>query len=120
MSYEEQQGETALFKTSRSGKAFGLVIAAAASTAIGASAVFFPSLAKYATAPVLAASLGFAAGVMIYVSLVDIYGKSQDGFMESGHGEDAAFIYGTLSFFAGIILMKVRLSAFFLCLLSLA
>mmetsp|Transcript_12229 Transcript_12229/g.22927 ORF Transcript_12229/g.22927 Transcript_12229/m.22927 type:complete len:337 (-) Transcript_12229:230-1240(-) len=106
MSYYEED-ESSLFKSSRSGKAFGLVIAAAASTAIGASAVFFPYLAKFATPPILAASLGFAAGVMLYVSLVDIYGKAQDGFIESGHSEEAAFIYGTLSFFAGILLMKI-------------
>lgn len=100
--------ETELLKSSRSGRAFGLVIAAAAATAIGSSAVFFPSLARFATAPVLAGSLGFAAGVMIYVSLVDIYGKAQDGFIQSGHSEESAFIYGTISFFTGILLMKVR------------
>ena len=44
------------------GLAFGLVAAAGAATAIGACAVLFASLAK---PRFLAASLGFAAGVML-------------------------------------------------------
>jgi len=91
----------------RSGEAFGLVCAAAASTALGAAAVFFPRLRKFGTAPVLAASLGFATGVMLFVSLVDIYGKSKQGFVDFGLSDDQAFIYATITFFGGIFLMKV-------------
>lgn len=94
------------FDSDKTGQAFGLVIAAAAATAIGSSAVFFPSLSRLATAPVLAASLGFAAGVMLYVSLVDIYGKAQDGFIEDDNTEDKSFIWATLTFFGGIFVMK--------------
>lgn len=41
---------------------------------------------------------------MLYISLVDIYGKAIDGFSQV-HNEDNAFIYATLSFFCGAILM---------------
>ena len=93
-------------QTDDSGKAFGLVIGAGLCTCIGAAAVFFPRLVKLANHKVLAASLGLAAGVMLYVSLVDIYGKAQDGFGDAGHDEDDAFIYTTLAFFGGLIIMK--------------
>ena len=96
------------FDQDRTGQAFGLVLAAAGATAVGSAAVFYPRLAQWATAQVLAASLGFATGVMLYVSLVDIYGKSSEGFEDAGHNEDDAFIYTTLCFFGGILGMKVR------------
>ena len=96
--------------TDSSAVAFGLVIAAAGATTLGASAVFYPPLAKWATAKTLAGSLGLATGVMLYVSLVDIYGKSISGFEDDGFEEGPAFVYTSLSFFAGIFLMKVRKS----------
>ncbi|KAL7577034.1 hypothetical protein ACA910_006777 [Epithemia clementina (nom. ined.)] len=92
---------------SRAGRAFGIVFASAAATSVGSLAVFYPRLAKYATARVLGASLGFATGVMMYVSLVDIYNKSLKGFREEGHDEDTAFLFTTLSFFGGIASMKI-------------
>ena len=106
-SADEAMSSDVDLNTERSRQAFALVIAAAAATGVGSMAVFFPSLAKYATAPVLAASLGFASGVMLYVSFVDILTKAQDGFVDNGHSEDTAFIYATVTFFGGIILMKV-------------
>lgn len=69
--------------------------------------VFFPQLANLANRTTLAVSLGLAAGVMLYISLVDIYSKSIDGFAEV-HDEDRAFIYATLSYFGGCFLMLVR------------
>jgi zinc transporter, ZIP family len=91
------------------GTAFALVIAAGAATGIGAAVVFFPTLAKLANRRFLGCSLGLAAGVMLYVSLVDIYGKAITGFMESGHDEGKAFLYTTICFFGGILLMMVRI-----------
>lgn len=84
--------------------AFVLVICAGLCTAIGASAVFFPRLANLANRKTLAGSLGLAAGVMLYVGLVDIYSKAIGGFAEV-HDEGKAFIYATLSFFGGCFLM---------------
>lgn len=87
--------------------AFALVVAAGGATAVGASGVWFPRIVQLAQKRTLAASLGLAAGVMLYVSLVDIYGKAITGFEQQGHDEGDAFIYTTLAFFAGILLMMV-------------
>ncbi|KAL7561695.1 hypothetical protein ACA910_016457 [Epithemia clementina (nom. ined.)] len=92
---------------SRTGHAFCLVVAAAGATALGSCAVFYPPLAEWATGRVLSASLGFATGVMLYVSLIDIYSKSISGFQDQGFTPDQAFIYTTMSFFAGVLIMKV-------------
>lgn len=89
------------------GKAFLWVIAAGLCTAVGASVVFFPVLANLAKPNVLAVSLGFAAGIMVYISMVDIYMKAVGGFEESGYESEDAFIYATLTFFAGCIIMLV-------------
>jgi hypothetical protein len=87
--------------------AFGLVFAAGAATALGAAVVFVPSLVKYASKKSLAAGLGLSAGVMTYVSFVEIFPKSIAGFMDSGINHDTAYVYSTLCFFAGILLMVV-------------
>ena len=90
----------------RTAVAFALVIMAGLCTAVGSSVVFFPKLANLANRKTLAASLGLAAGVMLYVGLVDIYNKSITGFSEI-HDEGKSFIYATLSFFGGCFLMLV-------------
>ena len=73
--------------------------------------VFFPRLANLANRTMLAISLGFAAGVMLYVSLVQIYGKKTYGnFYQDGEGrfdEQTSLMYSTFSFFGGCILMMV-------------
>lgn len=79
-----------------------LVLGAGASTGIGAAVVFFPSLVKLANRRVLAASLGFSAGVMTYVSFVEIFGKAEESFVNAGHEENTAYIYATLCFFGGV------------------
>ncbi|EED94635.1 predicted protein [Thalassiosira pseudonana CCMP1335] len=81
------------------GTALLLVVAAGAATAIGAAVVFFPSLVKLASRRVLAASLGLSAGVMTYVSFVEIFAKSVVAFEAAELGEEMAYIYATLSFF---------------------
>lgn len=89
------------------GVAFALVCGAGAATAIGASVVFFPSLVKLASRRVLAGALGLSAGVMTYVSFVEIFQKSADSFTDAGHTEDTAFLYATLCFFGGVITMMI-------------
>lgn len=91
------------------GLAIGVVCGAGAATAIGASAVFFPSIVKLASRKTLAASLGLSAGVMVYVSFVEIFAKAVDAFGpdQAGFTEDKAFNYATLTFFCGVVLMKV-------------
>mmetsp|Transcript_11093 Transcript_11093/g.21571 ORF Transcript_11093/g.21571 Transcript_11093/m.21571 type:complete len:123 (+) Transcript_11093:248-616(+) len=89
------------------GVAFAIVLGAGAATAIGAAVVFFPSLVKLTSQRVLAASLGLSAGVMTYVSFVEIFAKSVSAFTDANHDENMAYIYSTLSFFGGVVLMKV-------------
>jgi zinc transporter, ZIP family len=64
--------------------AFALVLGAGASTGLGASVVFFPSLVKLASRRTLAAGLGLSAGVMSYVSFVEIFQKSVRSFGDAG------------------------------------
>jgi len=97
------------------GIAFGAVIAAGASTAVGAAIVFFPRLVKLASRKVLASSLGISAGVMTYVSFVEIFQKSVGAFdaMNESKIEDEdkrlgrANLYAALSFFLGVVVMMV-------------
>ena len=70
--------------------AFGLTCGAGMATTIGASIVFFPRLVHYANNKVLAGSLSIAAGVMMYVSFIEIFGKSQGGFEDAGFTEAIA------------------------------
>lgn len=100
-------------RSSNVGIAFGAVMAAGASTAIGAAVVFFPRLVKLASRRVLASSLGISAGVMTYVSFVEIFQKSVEGFNnmnvdkieDEAKREGLANLYATLSFFAGVFVM---------------
>ncbi|KAL9190930.1 hypothetical protein ACHAXT_000636 [Thalassiosira profunda] len=89
------------------GVAFALVCGAGAATAVGAAAVFFPAVVKLASRRVLAASLGLSAGVMTYVSFVEIFVKSVDGFVDAGIDPDMSYIYATCSFFGGVVLMLI-------------
>jgi len=89
------------------GLAFGLVTAAGLSTAIGAAAVFERRVVKLASKPVLAAGLGFSAGVMIYVSFVEIFGKASLAFEVAGYEKKAAYCFGTICFFAGMVMLRL-------------
>jgi ZIP family zinc transporter len=95
--------------TENVGIAMALVVGAGASTGLGAAVVFFPSVVKLASRRVLAASLGFSAGVMIYVSFVEILTKSHTAFMDAGHEENVAHIYASMCFFGGVLVMMVSL-----------
>ena len=61
----------------------------------------------YANRNVLAASLGISSGVMIYVSFVEVFFKSISSFKDAGHDEDRAYVYATVCFFAGVIILIV-------------
>jgi ZIP family zinc transporter len=91
------------------GVAFALVTGAGMCTALGAAIVFSPTLVKYASRKTLAAALGLSAGVMSYVSFVEILQKSTLSFKDAGHSDDDAYMYSTLCFFAGVILMIVSI-----------
>lgn len=81
--------------------AFGLVIAAGACTVLGALLVFFSNLANPKW---LSGSLGASAGVMIYVSFVEILStKAVSGFVDAGYEDAVARRYACFSFFAGLM-----------------
>jgi ZIP family zinc transporter len=86
---------------------FVLVLFAGLATGIGASAVFFKQLVLLASTKILAAGIGISGGVMLYVSFVEIFQKSLGAFSDHGVDESNAYLYATMCFFAGIVLMKL-------------
>ncbi len=83
--------------------ALGLTIFAGLATGIGSIMSF---LSKKFNPKFLAASLGFSAGVMIYVSLVEIFVKAKNSLSEA-HGDKVGYIYTVIAFFAGIALIAL-------------
>lgn len=85
-----------------------LVAAAGSATGLGAAVVFSERLVQLASKPFLAGSLGLSAGVMLYVSFVEIMVKSQQGFMDSSAmGESDAYMAATGALFAGMLFMAL-------------
>lgn len=83
--------------------AFGLTLFAGLSTGIGSAMAFF---AKRTNTRFLSISLGFSAGVMIYVSFVEIFAKAQDSLSEAlGHEEGTWLTVG--AFFLGIVFIAL-------------
>jgi len=83
--------------------AFGLTLFAGLSTGIGSTLAFFK---KSVDDQFLSGALGFSAGVMIYVSMIEIFPKARDAFVPI-HGPKAAHWYTTIAFFAGILLIAL-------------
>ena len=83
--------------------AFGLTLLAGLSTGIGSVMAL---LSRKFNPKFLAGSLGFSAGVMIYVSFVEIFAKAKDSLVEA-HGLQAGNIYTVVAFFAGIALIAI-------------
>ena len=81
--------------------AFGLTVFAGLSTGIGSALAFFT---RRTNTRVLSVSLGFSAGVMIYVSFVEILGKARVAL--AGHlGESTGNWVTAGAFFAGMFLI---------------
>lgn len=83
--------------------AFLLTFLAGISTSIGSALAFFT---KKTNTKFLAVSLGFSAGVMIYVSFVEIFVQAR-ATLALDYGDKTAYIYTVLAFFAGILLMAL-------------
>ena len=88
--------ETVLF-------AFLLTVFAGLATGIGSAMTLFK---KTLTPKFLAISLGFSAGVMLYVSFVEIFPKALET-LEDAYGEKKGYYYTTLAFFTGIGLIAL-------------
>ncbi len=83
--------------------AFVITVFAGLSTGIGSALAFYT---KQTNKKFLSASLGFSAGVMIYVSLVEIFVKARTS-LEGILGESQGFLVTTLAFFGGIALIAL-------------
>ncbi|KAJ8602013.1 hypothetical protein CTAYLR_002769 [Chrysophaeum taylorii] len=83
---------------------FILVLCAGSATGLGAAVVFSERLVKLASKQVLAAALAVSAGVMLYVSFIEIFVKSQMAF-EAPFGASDAYLSATASLFAGMLFM---------------
>jgi ZIP family zinc transporter len=81
--------------------AFGLTLLAGLSTGIGSALAFF---AKRTNTKLLSAALGFSAGVMIYVSFVEMFKAANESLVkEMGKLEGSWAAVG--AFFGGILLI---------------
>jgi zinc transporter, ZIP family len=81
--------------------AFGLTLFAGLSTGIGSALAFFT---KTTNTRFLAVALGFSAGVMIYVSMVEIFYKARISLVAE-HGLSMGNWVTLISFFGGIALI---------------
>ncbi len=83
--------------------AFALTAFAGLSTGIGSALAFF---SKKTNKTFLAISLGFSAGVMIYVSFIEIFQKAKNAMIPI-YGNVFSTIYATLGFFGGILVILI-------------
>lgn len=83
--------------------AFGLTLFAGLSTGIGS---LLGLLSKKFDPRVLTVSLGFSAGVMLYVSMIEIFVEAKDS-LSLALGEKAGYTWTVIAFFAGILLMAL-------------
>jgi len=78
--------------------AFGLTLFAGLSTGIGSALAFFTTRTN---TKFLSISLGFSAGVMLYVSFVEIFQKARESLI-AGMGQDNGTVLTVAAFFSGI------------------
>ena len=83
--------------------AFALTALAGLSTGIGSALAFFT---KKSNKAFLSGALGFSAGVMIYVSLIEIFVKAKDSLVEV-HGDIAGTWITVGAFFGGIVVIAL-------------
>lgn len=83
--------------------AFGLTIFAGLSTGVGSALAFYT---KQTNEKFLSAALGFSAGIMIYVSFMEIMPKAREA-LENAYGSSRGYAYATLAFFVGIALIGI-------------
>ncbi|MFP3917282.1 zinc transporter ZupT [Lysinibacillus telephonicus] len=83
--------------------ALGLTLFAGLATGVGSLIAFFTSRTNK---KFLSIALGFSAGVMIYVSLVEIFVKAKDS-LTAALGETQGYWMTVVGFFAGIIFIAL-------------
>lgn len=82
--------------------AFGLTLIAGLSTGLGAILAFF---SKRSNLRLLSVCTGLSAGVMLYVSFMELLPGGIEELIGEGLGERLAGLWGVLAFFAGIALI---------------
>ncbi|MEG1305327.1 MAG: zinc transporter ZupT, partial [Oscillospiraceae bacterium] len=85
------------------GFALLLTLFAGLSTGIGSLIALF---AKRTNTRFLSVSLGFSAGVMIYVSMIEIFAKARES-LSAVYGAKLGYVAAVLSFFGGMILIAL-------------
>lgn len=83
--------------------AFGITLFAGLSTGVGSLLAFYT---KKTNEKFLSAALGFSAGVMIYVSFIEIFPEARQS-LEALYGEQLGYVYTTIAFFAGVALIAL-------------
>jgi ZIP family zinc transporter len=83
--------------------AFGLTLFAGLSTGIGSALAFYT---KQTNKKFLSAALGFSAGVMLYVSMIEIFAKARES-LEGVYGTTKGYWITTVAFFLGIALIAL-------------
>jgi zinc transporter, ZIP family len=83
--------------------AFLITLFAGLSTGIGSTIAFF---AKTTNTKFLSLALGFSAGVMIYVSMIEIFVKAQVGLVQELGATLGPWV-NVLSFFGGMLLIAI-------------
>lgn len=83
--------------------ALSLTLFAGLATGIGSALAFFTSRTN---TKFLAWTLGFSAGVMIYVSMIEIFVKAKDALVTE-HGDKTGYWLTVIGFFAGIVVIAI-------------
>ncbi|MCF7912017.1 MAG: zinc transporter ZupT [Candidatus Cloacimonetes bacterium] len=83
--------------------ALGLTVFAGLSTGIGSALAFF---ARRTDTKFLSLALGFSAGVMIYVSMIEIFVKAKDS-LTAIYGLRTGYWLTVLAFFMGILMIAL-------------
>lgn len=83
--------------------AFGLTLLAGLSTGIGSIMAFY---AKQTNEKFLSVALGFSAGVMIYVSMIEIFAEARTS-LEMVYGSPKGYWATTIAFFTGIAIIAL-------------
>lgn len=84
--------------------ALGLTVFAGLSTGIGSALAFYT---KKTNETFLSAALGFSAGVMIYVSMIEIFAKARISLFEHYQSDFTSMLVTTLAFFGGIAVIAL-------------
>lgn len=83
--------------------AMGITLAAGLATVLGSVLVFF---SKTPSPRALAYGLAFAGGAMVYISLTEVFSKSQEGFTQA-YGSSWGLAYATAAFLGGMFVVAL-------------